>query len=148
MVRFSAITELDDAVLALRLADWAKARRTGAALILAPLPELLTDLLAMIEQVSIRRLAVGWAAAVVAAPDPTAAARLESLLRPLSDEHRRRRAAWLILGEVGPLVWAAGLTLQDALDRRDAGTLDEDRLWLLAGLRGWVFPSEAEIRAA
>lgn len=44
---------------------------------------------------------------------------------------------------LGPLAYAAGLTIPEAVTRRDTGSLDLDELRLLAALRGYPIPPPA-----
>ena len=88
-----------------------------------------------------RAVLVGWVGLVAGAPTGEAFEDVSRLLRtgPESD-----LAAWLALGDLGPLAYAAGLPLAEGVAGLAAGTLDRDGLLLVvAGLRGWVFPPEA-----
>lgn len=84
--------------------------------------------------------ALPWMPVLVAVPDIPAYAALSTLLTSASPKRDR----WVRLGEIGPLAYAAGLNVYEALDRATLGTLTEDGLRLLAGLRGWRLPESGD----
>lgn len=95
-----------------------------------------------------------WLVLLMSAPDPTreeALFDLVSRMDPDPDQPSvgRRGVEWdAWVRQVGPLAalaYAAGLTRPEACARRAAGTLAEQELRLLAGLRGWRLPDDCAI---
>lgn len=134
-----AVAEWDDNLtVATNLALWARSRHTGAADLFSA--GALARLLEATERASSRAMALRWLAAVVAAPDEGACRAVDFLLMPFTLAERQRRFGWLAVGPLGPLAWAAGVSLVEAAGRTLDETLNADRLRTLAGLRGWRFP--------
>jgi hypothetical protein len=88
-----------------------------------------------------------WCGVLAGCPDAVSRAALAEMLLPpvalgeLGTENDRSR--WLLLGNLGPVAYAAGLTLAEAQMGAAAGwqgSWSRDRLVALAGLRGWSFP--------
>jgi hypothetical protein len=77
---------------------------------------------------------LAWTGLLAGATDAHEAEKLQAALRAMVPSME----GWLErLGEVGPLAWAAGLTVDEACTRHDVGTLDAADLVLLAQLRGF-----------
>ena len=88
----------------------------------------------------------GWLRVFAAAPDYESQTYLRALLtgRWLDPEQgclpHDEAAAWLALGNLGPMAFMAGLTATEATERLAADTLNDDGLTALIALRGWVLP--------
>jgi hypothetical protein len=79
-------------------------------------------------------LSAEWLAAlVIAGPD-------KAWTRWSNNEGKRLPTVWADLGALGPLAWAAGLSVADARVQQEAGDLTAERLRMLAALRGYTLP--------
>ena len=100
--------------------------------------------------------ALGWVAMLAGAPVDHGwlMPRISTTRRPHSLAEDEYVGSWWTLGAAGvlaawrarvpsrlaSLAFAAGLSPNETGDLIAAGTLDVERLWLLAGLRGWRIP--------
>ena len=81
----------------------------------------------------------GWQTLIVA----TSRADLKEvidLLTPSVEAEYRLLADWVAVGPLGPLSFAAGLTVAEVRVQAAAGVLTTEGLAALAALRDWVFP--------
>lgn len=81
-----------------------------------------------------------WRQVYAAAPSREARRALAGLLRSEGQRGTESPSHWVALGEIGPLAYAAGLTLTEARACATARPVDVERLRVLASLRGWALP--------
>ena len=87
----------------------------------------------------------GWLGLIGNGPDAPANMAIEDMLCARMDAQGihaalTTRSSWMSLGEIGPLAYAAGLTVDEAIERYAAGTLDHEAIVVMVGLRGWRLP--------
>jgi hypothetical protein len=81
----------------------------------------------------------GWLALYACAHDTAVARDLGNLLLAVPNARDRMRQ-WLAVGPLGPLAYAAGLSVEEAVAGTGAGTLTAQHLSTLLILGGWRFP--------
>ena len=132
----------DEAGAIARAADaWGQARGTGLTGQTADRVQTLAAAWLLLRRAGAGQMvASGWVGAMAGAPDPGVSSTLVLLACDRVQPGAPERTEWLDLGDVGPLVFAAGLVPGEARVGLALGTLTRDGLETLAGLRGWLLP--------